>query len=165
MADKEKDKEIITNLTKQDFQDIITGAATAAAIAARAPSAEEEAEKAAERDRRKRRAALMQALVRTQKASELKRRQMCRHKKPDGEEASGGQAFSDGMNRKICLRCQELMVEEPTPEFEIAKNELQRLIDSGKVKVRPDGTIEVYENRILPERQRGRDFEAQELEG
>ena len=164
MAEKDE-KETLTTLSKSDLKEMITGAAVAAAQAARQPTAEELAEREAEAKRKDTRRRLMLKLVQTEERAKLKRQQMCRHQKPDGEQTYGGQAFSDGMNRMICLRCQKIMVEEPTPELEIAKTELQRLIDAGKVKVRPDGTIEIYENRMGADRKRNhRSIEEQELE-
>lgn len=134
------------NITKQDLSDILQ----VAIKAAQAPSAAELAEQEAEKKRMEMRRRVMHKLVQTAEAAKKKRVQMCRHRKPDGEECVGGQSYSDGMVRQICLRCQTIMYEEPTPELQVAKAEIQRLIDAGKIKVRRDGTVEMYENRLSP---------------
>lgn len=139
-----KDDQSGLNLTKQDLQDLLTAAVRAGTL----PSEEELAAIEAEKSRVERRRKLVRILVARDREAKAKRQAACRHRKPDGEETIGGQPFSDGMIRHICLRCQKIMYEAPTPELEVAKTEIQRLIDQGKVRVRKDGTIEMYENRM-----------------
>lgn len=127
------------NLTQQDLERLMT----VAMQAARAPSPEEQEEKNSERERQKQRRETMRRLIDTERRSIARRQELCRHRKPDGELCIGGQDFSDGHHRKFCLRCGKTIVDEPTPEMVIAQSELQRQIDSGKLKV-IDGHVQLH---------------------
>lgn len=71
----------------------------------------------------------------------------CAHRKPNGEECSGGQEYSDGRVRIICLRCQKTLREYWAPgvaqgmalaakmeELGISEEELQRRMQGHDVR-------------------------------
>ena len=74
-----------------------------------------DAKDAAETQRIKVRRDQMVRIARQDEASKKARQDNCTHRKPNGEEASGGQEFSDGRVRRFCLRCQKILREYWAP--------------------------------------------------
>jgi len=88
------------------------------------------------------------------KQDEVARRQReanCGHRKPDNQEASATQEFSDGMVRVFCLRCQKVLRTYLTPAMaqalsirqrmaalNISEEELEDRIMQGKVGMTTD---------------------------
>lgn len=70
----------------------------------------------AEADRVQRRRVQMVRIAKADEASRIARQAACRHRKPNNEETSGGQTFSDGRVRIFCLRCQKVLREYWAPE-------------------------------------------------
>ncbi len=116
----------------------------AAFQAANAPTAEELEKREAEKARLRQRKLNMIRLVETEVAAKRRRQELCRHKKPDGEDCVGGQDMSNGKHVLICLRCQKVMSDQPTEEMVIAQTTLQRLAEQGKLKI-VNGKIQVTE--------------------
>ena len=139
MADKDRDTTAPIGAMSEET---LTRIMTAAALAARQPSEAEVKKEAEEKARIAQRRITMRRLVETERAAVLKRQSLCTHRKPDGEEASGGQAFSDGTYRKLCLRCQKWLVVQATPEMTLARAELDRLVAAGQLSIK-DGKIQI----------------------
>jgi hypothetical protein len=74
-----------------------------------------EAKDQAEADRQNSRRAQMVKIARADEKARKSRESQCQHKKPNGEETSGGQEFSDGRVRIFCLRCQKVLREYWAP--------------------------------------------------
>lgn len=127
-------------------EEMLTRALTAAVKAGNQPSAEEAAKAAAEKARIEQRRQVMIRLAQTEEREKERRQSRCSHKKPDGEWCVGGQAMSNGREVKICLRCQKTIVDEPTQEMVIAKSELQRLADQGRLTIGANGKVEIHES-------------------
>ena len=139
MAEKEREATAPSGAMSEEA---LTRVMAAAMIAARQPSEAEAKKEAEEKARLAQRRVTMKRLVETERASILKRQSLCNHRKPDGEEASGGQGFSDGIYRRLCLRCQKWLLIEATPEMTLARAELQRLADAGQLNLK-DGKIQI----------------------
>lgn len=128
----------LTELTEEGLARVM-----AAAIAAsRQPTAEEAKKQAEEKARLEQRRLTMVRLTHVEERQKQLRMDRCDHKKPDGEWAVGGQAMSNGREVKICLRCQKVIMNEPTQEMTMAQAELQRLADQGKLSIK-DGKVEI----------------------
>jgi hypothetical protein len=56
-------------------------------------------------------------IAKADEAAKKARQASCAHRKPNGEETSGGQEFSDGRVRIFCLRCQKTLRSYWSPEF------------------------------------------------
>lgn len=82
--------------------------------ARRDPAREAEVEKEAARIQRRR--DQMLNIARHDEKAKAARQSMCGHRKPNGEETSGGQEFSDGKVRIFCLRCQKVLRTYWSPE-------------------------------------------------
>ncbi len=124
-------------------EETLTRIMTAAITAARAPSPEEAATQEETKKRLAHRRMTMLRLVETEQKSILRRQALCSHRKPDGEVAMGGQPMANGRMYKICLRCQKVLVDEPTQEMTLAVNELQRQANEGKMTISRDGKVTV----------------------
>lgn len=96
-------------LTKSDLLELIRES--------RRPSAEDEAKADALRTHEKKRRARRLLIVKAEQDAAINRRKLCRHMKPNGELAVGGQPFSNGRVIKICLRCQAVIRSYWSPEI------------------------------------------------
>ena len=121
----------LTELTEAGLERVMT----AAMKAARQPTTEEQKKIDEEKARLLQRKATMQRMVKTEEREKARRQANCSHRKPDGELCVGGQAMSSGREVMICLRCQKVIVDEPTREMVLAEAQLQRLSDEGKLKI------------------------------
>lgn len=100
--------EVFISLSKQDLLDLIREGR-------RDPQMEAKIDAEAKRvDIRRRQ---MVALAKRDEEAKVARQALCQHRKPNGEETSGGQPFSDGIFRVICTRCQKILRSYWTPEI------------------------------------------------
>ena len=128
----EKEKEPTVSISAEQLEAILTRATRAA----REPSEEEAAKLLAEKQRLANRRATMQRMVATEEREKERRQANCSHRKPNGELCIGGQAMSNGRNVQICLRCQKVIVDEPTREMTLAQEQIQQLADQGKLTIK-----------------------------
>lgn len=71
----------------------------------------------------------MVQIAKADERAKQQRQARCQHKKPNNEESSGGQEFSDGRVRIFCLRCQKTLRSYWSPQ--VAQGiALQRKLDT-----------------------------------
>lgn len=88
------------------------------------------------------RRAQMVKIARADENAKASRQKMCQHRKPNGEETSGGQEFSDGRVRIFCLRCQKVLREYWSPS--VAQG-MALAAKMGKLGITEDELLEAME--------------------
>lgn len=107
-----------------------------------------EAKEKAEAERLMVRRSQMVALAKRDMEARANRQRICGHRKPDGQESSAQQEYSDGIIRVMCLRCQKILrthwnpavyqgmaIQAKMQALGITEDELQELLTK-----RADGT-------------------------
>lgn len=103
------------NITFDQLQALMMQQAQLLATELRKPSDEVAAKLAMDKELRERHRNEMVSIARKEEELRAVTQANCNHQKENGKMAVGGQIFSDGKERFICLRCSKFVVER-TPE-------------------------------------------------